>query len=349
MNASPKNSVLVVGPQGVIGGAVSGRLRSSADWAVTGVSRRSDGPPHHIAADLLNPNALDDRPDLGAITHVVYAAYLERPTAEETVVPNVAMLRNVLEALRTHRAPLERVVLIGGGKSYGEHLGPYKSPAKESDPRFLGPIFYNDQEDLLRERAKADGFSYTILRPDAAIGFALGSPMNLLGAIGVFAALCKWEGVPMRFPGSPATWTALHQLTDTDLLAAAVEWALTSSNAADDVFNVTNGDNFRWEHLWGEIAEVFDLPTAPPQPMSLEAQLGGRAATWDRIVAKHGLVPTPFTDLAAWSFADAIFTSGFDMVQSTIKIRQAGFAECIDTHQSVVQHLRRLQRERYIP
>ena len=28
----------------------------------------------------------------------------------------------------------------------------YKTPAKESDPRLLGPIFYNDQEDLVAAR-----------------------------------------------------------------------------------------------------------------------------------------------------------------------------------------------------
>ena len=50
-------------------------------------------------------------------------------------------------------------MLIGGGESYGERLGPYKTPAKESDPRFLGPIFYNEQEDLLADRARRGGFT----------------------------------------------------------------------------------------------------------------------------------------------------------------------------------------------
>ena len=33
----------------------------------------------------------------------------------------------------------------------GQHIGPYKTPAKESDPRILGPLFYDDQEDFLAE------------------------------------------------------------------------------------------------------------------------------------------------------------------------------------------------------
>jgi len=145
--------------------------------------------------------------------------------------PAVAMLANALDALRAAGAPLRRIVLIGGGKSYGEHLGPYKTPAKESDPRFLGPIFYNDQEDLLADRARTDGFTWTVLRPDAVIGFTTGSPMNLLTCIAVFAALSKDAGVPLRFPGSAQAWTALHQFTDADLLAAATAWALSSEQA----------------------------------------------------------------------------------------------------------------------
>ena len=66
-----------------------------------------------------------------------------------------------------------------------------------------------------------------MLRPDVVIGFSTGSPMNLLTAIAVFAALSKDAGVPLRFPGSAAAWRALHQFTDADLLASATEWALT--------------------------------------------------------------------------------------------------------------------------
>ena len=39
----------------------------------------------------------------------------------------------------------------------------------------------------------------------------------------------------------------------------------------------------------------------------------------------------------------------YDLVQSTIKIRQAGFAGCVDSHASFVGHLRRLREARYLP
>jgi nucleoside-diphosphate-sugar epimerase len=350
--SSTARHALVVGPHGVIGGAVTERLTANRQWSVTTGSRRgpSAAAARHVRVDLLDAQASAQAfAGLRDITHVVYAAYTERPTMAATVAPNLAMLANTLDGLRRAGARLRHVVLMGGGKSYGEHLGPYRSPAKETDPRLLGPIFYNDQEDLLAERAVRDGFSWTVLRPDVVIGFGAGSPMNLLGAIGVYAALSKQAGVPLRFPGSPAAWTALHQITDATLLAAATEWALTSPNARGEVFNVTNGDNVRWQHLWPELAAVFDLPTAPPQPMRLAEQMADKEPAWTRLVEAHGLRPIPWPQLAGWSFADGVWGTGYDMVQSTIKIRKAGFAECMDSHQSLVAQLTRLRRERYLP
>lgn len=347
-----KPTVLVVGPHGVTGGAVTRRLAADTDWQVITASRR--GAPEgldveHLSVDLLAPDALSDPARLRRVTHVVYAAYTERATMAETTAPNLAMLTHTLDGLKAAGAPVKHVVLIGGGKSYGEHLGPYKTPAKESDPRILGPIFYNDQEDLLAARADRDGFAFTVLRPDVVIGFSLGSPMNLLGAIGVYAALSKAEGVPLRFPGGPGAWTALHQFTDANLLAAAVQWALTADTARGEVFNVLNGDQFRWQHLWSDIAAVFEMSTAQPQPMGLSAQMADKEPAWDALVARHRLRPIPYRRIAAWHFADGLWGSDYDMVQSTIKIRQAGFADCVDSHRSITSKLRRLRHDGYLP
>ena len=59
-------------------------------------------------------------------------------------------------------APLERgsaglrhIAVLQGTKAYGVHQGPSKTPAKESDPRYLPPNFYYAQEDFLREAGNA--------------------------------------------------------------------------------------------------------------------------------------------------------------------------------------------------
>ncbi|TFD82775.1 SDR family oxidoreductase [Cryobacterium fucosi] len=347
-----KPTVLIVGPYGVVGGAIARRMAADSAWDVITVSRRdaTDGlNATQLSVDLLDPQALAGTEILSRVTHLVYAAYLERPTMAETTAPNLTMLAHTLDGLTAAGAPLEHVILTGGGKSYGEHLGAYKTPAKESDPRLLGPIFYNDQEDLLALRADRDGFTFTVLRPDVVIGFSLGSPMNLLNAIGVYASLSKAAGVPLRFPGTAGAWTALHQITDADLLASAVSWALTAESARGEIFNVTNGDQFRWQHIWDDIANAFDMPTAAPQPMSLAAQMFDKEPAWNALRAAHGLRPTPYEQLTSWEFADSLWAADFDMVQSTIKIRQAGFAGSLDSHHNIATKLRQLRRDKFLP
>lgn len=350
-------SAVVVGAHGVIGRAAVVQLIQNG-WQTTTVSRRgplelparTENEPRHVSADLLDLHASKAAfADLSSVTHVVYAAYAEMPSMREAVAPNTAMLGNTLAALAAAGAELERVVLIGGGKSYGEHLGPYKTPAKEPDPRFLGPIFYNDQEDLLKEEASRRGFSWTVLRPDGVFGFSSGSPMNIVNGLAVFASLSKQAGVPLRFPGAPGTWDALHQATDAPLLARAISWALTSETARNEVFNVTNGDHFRWRHIWADIAGFFDMPTAEPQPMSLVQQMADKERQWQRLIRDNRLQDTPWRSLAAWPFVDGWLASDWDMVQSTIKIRQAGFTDCIDSHSSLLTHLEFLRTHRYIP
>lgn len=359
INEEKTRNVLVVGAHGVVGRAVAEHFAAHPAWEVTTASRRGPledlqsvdgGAPSHVSVDLLDAKAASDAfAQSSHITHLVYAAYAERPTMAETTAPNVAMLSNTLDALAKAGAELERVILIGGGKSYGEHLGPYKVPAKEHHPRLLGPIFYNNQEDLLRERSEQLGYGWTVLRPDAVIGLSTGSPMNLLTCIAVFASLSKAAGVPLRFPGKPGTWTALHQITDAALVARASEWALTSPAANREIFNVTNGDLFRWQDLWEDIATFFDMPAAAPQPMPLTEQMSDKEAAWDRLVNQHGLRRTPWSQIASWPFAEAVFDMDFNLVQSTIKIRKAGFTDCEDSHESFLRNLSRLCQERFIP
>jgi nucleoside-diphosphate-sugar epimerase len=306
--------------------------------------------PPHARVDLQNSVAVRSSfKRLGDASALVFCAYVEGESMEATVAPNVKMLANAIDGLIEAGAPLRHVVLICGGKSYGEHLGPYKTPAKERDPRFMGPIFYNNQEDLLWERATRYGFTWTVLRPDAVWGPSIGSPMNLLLGIATFAAISKELRVPLRFPGSLSTWNALYQVTDAGLLAEAVEWALESDAAKGEIFNVTNGDLFRWEHVWPAIAANFGMETASPQPMNLIEQMRCKAGLWQQIVERHGLIPAPWERLVAWPFTNACLNMGFDLMQSTIKIRQAGFHSCLDSHDAIVASLNSLRTYKIIP
>lgn len=346
-----ENQYLVVGASGVTGGAIARHLAEQG-YAVTALSR---GGPRRVETatqrvlrgDLSVPGGIEAG-SLRGITHVVYAGYVEGASHAETTALNAAMLTHLLDALDRDGSLVAHFALIGGGKSYGEHLGPYRTPAKESDPRLLGPILYNPQEDALRAWAARSGSSWTVLRPDGVVGFGARSPMNILSGVAAFAMLSKRGNVPLRFPGSWGAWRALHQATDARILARAAEWALGSPGARDEVFNVTNGDHFRWSHLWPDIAAFFEMPYDEPQPLDLEAHMLGRDADWADLAHEHGLQQPSFDQFVSWPFVQGWWRTEYDMVQSTIKIRHAGFTECIDSHDSFIENLTALRNDRFI-
>jgi hypothetical protein len=132
-------------------------------------------------------------------------------------------------------------------------------------------------------------------------------------------------------------------------LAEAADWAGTSPNARNEIFNITNGDYFRWQHLWPKIARMFDMEWADPIPMPLAAYMPDKAPLWNTMVAKYCLAPIPYDKVASWPFGDFIFASGFDNISSTIKARRAGFHSCIDTEDMFRQQFEQLRAMKVIP
>ncbi|NHC14195.1 SDR family oxidoreductase [Motilibacter deserti] len=352
----PTGSVLVTGAGGVIGSHVVEAYAARPGWTVRAVSRRRPayldglGTAEHLPVDLSDADAA--RVGLAAAadtTHLVFAAYAEQPDLAAQVAPNVALLRNTLDGLAAAGAPLRHVTLYQGGKAYGAHLGHMKTPAREDDPRLMPPNFYYDQEDLLRAVAAERGFEVTMLRPEAVIGYAVGNPMNLLMVIAVYAAVSRELGLPLRFPGTFAAYDAMYQVTDAELLARATVWAGEEPRAAGHVFNVTNGDQLRWRHLFPVFARHFGMDYAEPQPISLVQHMADKEPLWRRMAERHGLVDTPWEHLVGWAFGDFLFASGFDNVSSTIKVRKAGFADCYDTQDRFLERFDDLVARRVVP
>jgi nucleoside-diphosphate-sugar epimerase len=345
--------VIVAGAQGVIGRAAAIRLAAQPKTEVFGLSRRREPlipGVEPISVDLLQLDQVHDRlSGIHDVTHVVFGAYIEKATAAEKSEVNVAILRNLLDVVEESSPDLQHITFYQGGKAYGADLGPFKTPAREDDPRLMPPNFYYDQEDLLRERQKGKAWSFTALRPEAVCGFAVGNPMNLLTVIAVYAAISKELGIPLRFPGTRAAYEALYQLSSAEILAEATDWAGTAATARNEIFNLTNGDYFRWQHMWPKIARMFDMDWADPLTMPLATYMADKGALWANMVARYGLQPIAYESVASWAFGDFIFASGFDNISSTIKARLAGFHACIDTEDMFEQQFAALRSQKVIP
>ncbi|WP_244929005.1 SDR family oxidoreductase [Nocardioides sp. W7] len=352
----PARTALVIGARGVIGGNLVEHLLQE-DWDVIGVSRRGgvDGPRlRHRAVDLLDRQAtIDALADLSEVTHVFYAAYQDRPTWAELVPPNLGMLVNTLDAVESVAHRLEHVSLMQGYKVYGAHLGPFSTPAREDDPPHMPPEFNVDQQSFLEARQAAQSsatpWTWSAMRPSVVCGIGLGNPMNLAMVIAIYASISKELGIPLRFPGSPGAYDSLIEMTDAGLLAKATTWAATDPSTANQAFNITNGDLFRWRSMWPRIAAFFDLETAPPLPMSLTDVMADKGDLWGRMVAEHGLLPTPYGDVSSWAFGDFVFGWDYDVLADGSRARRAGFHEYVETESMFLQIFSDLRERRLIP
>jgi len=345
-------TAVVVGALGVIGRYIVERLAALPDWQVVGLSRRRGedrGNVRYLPVDLLQPFELD----IANVTHVFYAAFQAAPGKAsgyaENIAPNRDMLMNSVTELEKKSPSLERVVLVTGTKYYGTHLGPFRTPARESDPRHAGENYYFDQIDWLTQFQRGKPWTWTELRPQTLCGFAPGTAMSIVPVIAVYAAIMKELGRPFAFPGKSGAGRAIYQVTDSAHFANAALWAATEPRCANQAYNITNGDYFRWLDLWPRLAAVFDMPVADPQPLPLTAFMADKAPLWDAMVKKHGLKPYRFDEVVAWPFGDYVFNTDWDVMSNLTKCRQHGFHDVVDSEDMFVRLLQRFREERIVP
>jgi nucleoside-diphosphate-sugar epimerase len=341
---------LVAGGAGIIGHAVAHELTRQG-WRVRVLGRRPVEGFDSLAADLTDAAVTTAAVKAAAdTTHLFYAALAPDPDLATEAGRNAAMLGHLLDALEAAGAPLERVVIYQGFKIYGIHLGAkVRTPARESDPAHMPPNLYQAQEAQLRVRAARSAWDYVALRPDVVIGDIHGNPMNIALVIGVFAALSRHFGIPMRFPGTDKAYRKLVQFTDAELLARASAWAATSLNAGGEAFNVTNVDTFRWERMWEDAARHLGLTTAEPVPLTLTQHMADKGEAWRAIAAEHGLREPDIARVVAWGFGDFIFNTETDVVSDTNKLSRFGFTERMDSTLSLMNALDALKRRRVLP
>ncbi|HTK06287.1 MAG TPA: SDR family oxidoreductase [Ktedonobacteraceae bacterium] len=348
-----RKTALVVGAQGVIGRNLIDYLATLPGWDIIGLSRRGgepEGRVRYVAVDLLDQDDCREKlRNLTQITHIFYAAYQDRPTWAELVPPNLAMLVNVVKTIEQIASDLQHISLMQGYKVYGAHLGPFKTPARETDAYPMPPEFMVDQQLFLENQQRGKTWTWSAIRPSVVGGFALGNPMNLAMVIAVYAAISKEYGLPLRFPGKPGAYDKLLEMTDSGLLAKATVWAATDEHCANQAFNINNGDLFRWSEMWPKIAHFFDLEVAPPLPISLDIVMSDKEPLWNTMIEKYGLERHSYKDVSSWHFGDFVFSWDYDMFADSSKARRFGFHEYVDTETMFLNIFADLRRRKIIP
>ena len=348
---------LVVGTSGIVGSATTALLLSEG-WTVHGLARRPEAGAGilPVAADLQDAagtaTALRDvRPEA-----VFIATWARQATEAENIRVNAGMVRNLLDGLRP-AGTVRHVALVTGLKHY---LGPFEAygkgklpqtPFREEQGRLDIENFYYAQEDEVFAAATRDGFAWSVHRPHTIIGKAVGNAMNMGTTLAAYAVLCRETGRPFRFPGSAAQWNGLTDMTDARLLARQLLWATETPAAANQAFNVVDGDVFRWSWMWGRIADWFGLEPAPfdGTVRPLEEQMAGDAPVWRRIAERENLAEPDLARMASPWHTDADLGRPIEVVTDMSKSRKLGFTAYQASDEAFFDLFARLRADRLIP
>ena len=266
------------------------------------------------------------------------------------------MVRHLLDGLRAG-GTTRHVALVTGLKHY---LGPFdaygkgtlpQTPFREEQGRLDVENFYYAQEDEVFAAASRDGFSWSVHRPHTVIGEAVGNAMNMGTTLAVYASLCRETGRPFRFPGSAAQWNGLTDMTDANPLARHLLWAATTLAAANQDFNIVNGDILRWCWMWSRIAEWFGIEAASfdGSVKPLEQQMANDAPVWRRMAEREGLMEPDLGRLASPWHTDADLGRPIEVVTDMSKSRRLGFTEYQATDDAFFDLFVRLRAKKLIP
>jgi len=316
------NQALVVGSSGIVGSAVS-RLLAKEGWSVAGLARRpsEESGVTPISADLLDPTALSSALTDVSPTHLFLTTWARQTSEAENIRVNALMIRHValVTGLKHYLGPFE---------AYGKGTLP-QTPFREEQGRLDVENFYYAQEDEVFAAAERDGFSWSVHRPHTVTGIAVGNAMNMATTLAVYASICRQTGRPFRFPGSEVQWNSLTDMTDAGQLARHLHWASTTPAAANQAFNIVNGDVFRWKWMWSRIAEWFGIEAAPfdGQPAPLEQQMANDAEVWAKMAKQFGLAEADIGKLISPWHTDADLGRPIEVVTDMSKSRKLGFLD----------------------
>lgn len=354
---SAARTALVVGATGIAGSALVERLTSEG-WPVLALSRRPGADREGVrwlSADLTSLESLSAVLVPEQPTHVFFTAWSRQDTEEENIAVNAGMVRDLLSVLQDK--DVAHVALMTGLKHY---LGPFEAyaagemadtPFHEEEPRLPVRNFYYAQEDELFAAAAKQGFTWSVHRAHTVIGHAVGNAMNMGLTLATQATLCKEQGEPFVFPGSETQWNGLTDMTDAGLLAEHMVWASTTPGAADEAFNIVNGDVFRWRWMWPKLAAYFGVEwegfSQAPRP--LEEAMAGREDQWSELAQRHGLAEPRLDRMASWWHTDGDLGRDIEVVTDMGKSRDAGFTGYRRTLDAFVSLFDRYRAENLIP
>ncbi|GAB2293827.1 3-oxo-Delta(4,5)-steroid 5-beta-reductase [Dionaea muscipula] len=174
--------------------------------------------------------------------------------------------------------------------------------------------------------------------------------MNIIGGLCVYAAICKHEGVPLKFPGCKAAWDGYSAASDADLIAEQHIWAAVDPYAKNEAFNCNNGDVFKWKQLWKVLAEQFEVEydEAEGGGFSMVEAMKGKGQVWEEIVRENELVETKLEEVGVSWFVDLVL-GGEPVLDSMNKSKEHGFLGFRNSKNAFVSWIDKIKAYKIVP
>ncbi|KAJ4844643.1 hypothetical protein Tsubulata_033630, partial [Turnera subulata] len=374
---SQTSVALIVGVTGMAGLSLAEALKkptaAGSPWKVYGVARRQLPAwfPSALLDVFISADALDREdttkklaPLASQVTHVFWVAIQVGLNEQENITSNATMLTNVLQTLKSDpSSPLRHITLQTGTQHY---MGPihdpslsaqliqydhHEPPFKEDVPRFPYPNFYCALEDLVASYSPS--ITYSVHRSSIIVGASSRSFYNTLLTLAVYATICRYQGLPFRYPGSKYTWEHFCDMSDAEVLAQQHLWAAVTDKAKNQAFNCTNGDVFTWKSLWRVLCEVFDVEFVgfddEDEKFDWIGLMKDKEDVWEEIMEKYGLIQTRVKDVTCPEALSTVLHFSFQHVCSMNKSREFGFFGYADTLKSIPMWVQRLRAMKIIP
>uniref|UniRef100_A0A7N0UEB6 PRISE-like Rossmann-fold domain-containing protein n=1 Tax=Kalanchoe fedtschenkoi TaxID=63787 RepID=A0A7N0UEB6_KALFE len=358
---------LVIGVTGIVGTSLAEILTlpdtPGGPWKVYGVARREKpkwiaDQVEHIRCDVANRDeTLTKLGVLSDVTHVFYMAASLRADESEACLVNGRMLRNALDAVASN---VRHVCLQTGLHHYTPpyylygKVPSHQPPFRETMARLEYPSYYHALEDVLLDEVTRRGgtLTYSVHRPSIVFGLSPHCQVNFVATLCVYASICKRLGVPMRYPGTKATWEGYWDASDAGLVAEQQIWAAVDPNAKNEAFNCSNGDVFRMKELWRILAEEFGLEWEEVGDMHEGFDLGemmkDKGPMWEEIVSSHGLEPTELGQVANW--ASTGYLMNVEPIMGCMnKSREHGFLGFRNSKTSFASSIGKLKAHKIVP
>ncbi|KAG5626851.1 hypothetical protein H5410_012069 [Solanum commersonii] len=133
----------------------------------------------------------------------------------------------------------------------------------------------------------------------------------------------------MKFPGTEAVWDSFSNASDANLVAEHQIWAAMCPQGKNRAFNITNGDVFKWKHLWKVLAEEIGVEyvefNAKEKIITLSEMMKDKGTVWDKIVRDNKLISTKLEEVGLWDFADMLLGEGTCRLSSINRSKENGF------------------------